>query len=166
MEIKTQFSFTGILESVRLNLMTTAVFLPHHIIVELPKGRLRVSGSINGAHFSLAIQHRKDGSRFFSVGASLRKSANIQAGDTVEVTFRILDLERVELPEALEVVLHQDKEVRRVSKSLKAQAVKPLGNYVQAIKTMDIRWKNAIEIVQRSKVGNFVPQQNRKNKNK
>lgn len=166
MQMKKQFSFTSLLESVRLNLLTTAVYLPHHIIIELPKGRLRVSGTINGSPFSLAIQYRRDGSRYFTVGSALRKAANIDAGDTVHVSFKVLNLNVVELPDALEVVVHQDNEVKKIGRTFSKPAKETLSDYVSAIKNMDVRMKRSIEKVQRSKIGALQPQPNKKNKNK
>lgn len=166
MQIKNEFSFTAPLETVKLNHITTAVYLPHHIIVELPKGRQRVSGTINGSPFSLAIQYRRDGSRFFTVGAALRKEARIEAGDKVSVSFRILDFHQVELPRTLESVMHQDSEARQLGKKFCKPGKYAFTEYIRTIKNMDVRLKRSIENVQRSRITTLQPQQNRKNKNR
>lgn len=162
--MRTDFTFTSILETIHFNVISAAVFLPHHIIVDLPKGRLRVSGLINGAPFSLAIQYRKDGSRYFTVGAALRKAARIEPGDTVFVSFKVLDLNNVELPEALEFTVRSSIETGKLFRA-SSGSKKLLSSYITEAKNIDSRIRHAVEIVQKAKTGLLQPQQNkRKNK--
>jgi hypothetical protein len=165
MQMKTTFTFTSILESVNFNSISTAVFLPHHIIVELPKGKIRVSGIINGAPFSLAIQYRKDGSRYFSVGAPLRKAAKIQAGDKVNVSFRILDLQNVELPESFEYLSREGTSANTIL-PLSDGTKKFLATYIAEVKNIDSRIRRAVETVKKGKAAVMQAQQNKKNRNK
>lgn len=166
MQVKTQYTFSGIVEAVRFNQITTAVFLPHHIIIELPKGRVRVSGSLNGAPFSLAILFRKDGSRYFSVGASLRRAANIETGDTVHVAFKILDMHHVELPGPLDKRVDHHDEASKHTRKVKLQSGKVLVNFIQAVKSVDSRLRTSIESIQRSKSASPQPDQHKRNRNK
>ena len=161
--MRTDFTFTSILETVHFNVVSTAVFLPHHIIVHLPKGRLRVSGLINGAPFSLAIQYRKDGSRYFTVGAALRKAARISPGDTVYVSFKVLDLNHVELPEAFELTVRSSIETGKLF-HLPSGSKQILSSYINEVKNIDSRIRHAVQIVQKAKTGLLQPQQKRKNK--
>lgn len=163
---KREFSFVAPLETVKLKHTTTAVYLPHHIIVDLPKGRVRVSGTLNGFPFSQAIQYRKDGSRFFTVGSGLRNEARIEPGDQVNVSFKVLNLHQVELPSTLEAVLHQDNEVKKIEKKFADPVKYEFTDYIHAIKNMDVRLRRSIERVQRGRISVMQPQQNRKNKNK
>ena len=159
--MRTDFTFTSILETVHFNVISTAVFLPHHIIVDLPKGRLRVSGLINGAPFSLAIQYRKDGSRYFTVGAALRRAAKIEPGDTVNVSFKVLDLNNVELPEALEFTVRSSIETGKLFQ-LPGGSKKILSNYIDQVKNIDSRIRHAVETVQKAKTGLLQRQQNKR----
>ncbi len=166
MQKRSEFSFIAPLETVKLKHITTAVYLPHHIILDLPKGRVRVSGTLNGCPFSQAIQYRRDGSRFFTVGSGLRREARVEPGAQVSVSFRVLNLDRVELPTTLEAVLHQDSEVRKIGKKFSNPVKYEFTDYIHSIKNMDVRLRRSIEGVQRSKISALQPQQNRRNKNK
>ena len=166
MQVKNEFSFVAPLETVKLKHLTTAVYLPHHIIVDLPKGRLRVSGTLNGFPFSLAIQYRRDGSRFFTVGAGLRRDARVVAGDQVSVSFKVLSLKNVELPSVLESVIHQENEVRKIGKKFSGTGKYEFTDYIHEVKNMDVRIRRSIEKIQRGKIAAPLPQQNRKNRNK
>src|SRR5688572_8161863 len=101
------FRFRAGLVKIKGNLISTAVFLPPDIIKKLPEGRVRTKGTINGIPFALAPQYRKEGGRFFSVSASLRKAAKIREGDQVEIVFKLVDPLQVDMPEELAAVLAQ-----------------------------------------------------------
>ncbi len=162
---KNQFSFTGVVESVRLNVETTAVYLPHHIIAKLPGGNIRVTGTINGAPFSLAIRFRRNGSRYFTVGSELRHAARIGAGDTVDVKFRIIDLRKAEPPAILEVVTHHEREKRNILKLNPKGGRDVLESFVADIKNMDVRLRRSIENVRKGRVAaGLQPDQQRKNR--
>ena len=159
------YTFDSVLEAVKLNQITTAVFLPHHIIIEIPKGRIRVSGTINGTPFSLAVQFKRDGSRYIAVGAALRKTARIDVGDKLRIAFRVLNLKEVDPQRTFENVLKQDDEVKRISR-ISAKDTKLITSYVNTAKNLDSRVRKCIEIVQRSKSVNQSPFPNNKNRNK
>lgn len=151
MREKKTFTFAGIAESVQLNLTTTAVFVPHHINIELPRGRYKVIGLMNGVPFSTSLQFRKDVGRFFSINSDLMHSARIAIGETVDVSFRLINPEKVEIPEEREtVVIPNDKE-KRVWKTSSLKLDKVLAAYVDSAKKIDSRMKRAIETVQKSK---------------
>lgn len=162
---KPQFSFTGQLESVRLNVQTTAVYLPHHIIAELPKGRIRVSGTINGAPFSLAIRFRKDGSRYFTVGSTLRNAARVGPGDNVDIRFRVLDINSVEPPAVLEVVAHEEHEVKSIGRLFSKPGKQILEDYISNVKNMDVRLRRSIDNVRKGRIATGLqPHHQRRNK--
>jgi hypothetical protein len=163
MQEKKNYIFNGILEEVKRNRITAAVFLPHHIIIGLPKGRSRVTGIINGEPFSQSIQSRKDGSRFFTIGAALRKAARLETGDPVSVSFRILGTKSVDLPDNFESVT---SEIRRPKKNVGSKRNGLLSDYADAIRNLDSRVRKAFEIVQRSKSSPQTAQPNKKNRNK
>jgi hypothetical protein len=165
MQVNNEFSFIAPLEPVKIKHITSAVYLPHHIIIDLPKGRLRVSGTLNGAPFSLAIRHRRDGSRFFTVGASLRKTAGIEPGDQVCVFFRILNLEKVEFPGEFEYALRQESEARKIGRQFSNAGKYEFIHYIEDIKNMDVRMRRSIEKIRRARLTTLQPQQNKK-KNK
>jgi hypothetical protein len=167
MRQKKNYTFSAILETVKRNRVTAAVFLPHHIIIELPRGRLRVTGIINGEPFSLSIQSRKDGTRFFTIGASLREAARLESGDQVRVSFRILGTKVVDLPDNFESVIAMESEKRLMKKSARrAKKDGLLSDYADAIRNLDSRVRKAFDIVQRSKSIPRAQQPNKKPRNK
>jgi hypothetical protein len=159
------YTFDSVLEAVKFNQITTAVFLPHHTIIELPKGRIRVSGTINGTPFSLAVQFKKDGSRYIAIGAGLRRAAGIEIGDQLHIAFRVLNLKEVDLPRSFENVLKQDDELKRISRII-LKDTKLITSFVNTAKNLDSRVRKCIEIVQRSKsAGRSSLSNKKKNKN-
>lgn len=154
MAVKKQvFSFQTRLSDIDAVLIRTAIFLPVNIVNQLPGGRIRVKGTINGAPFALAVQNLKDGSRYFSVGAPLRKAAKIKVGDVVKVDFRIVDSDTVEIPEELEAVLSQDDEGKQVWEKLTKGYQRSLIHYITSVKNVDSRIKRALDLVARAKAG-------------
>lgn len=150
---KKSFRFQTRLSEIDAVFIKTAILLPGDIVRRLPEGRIRVKGTFNSAPFALAVQHLKDGSRYFSVGAPLRKAANIKAGDPVQVCFRIVDSETLEIPEELEAVLSQDDEGRRSWGKFTTGYQRSLIHYITAVKNVDSRIKRALDLVARAKAG-------------
>jgi hypothetical protein len=150
---KTIFRFTSPLSQVKHALIHTVIIVPHDVVARLPAGRIRVKGTFNGAPFALAIQNMKDGSRFFSVGAPLRRAARIQPGDKVEVVFRIVDPDKVDIPKELGAVLEQDAEARTAWENLTSGYQRSLIHYVTSVKNVDSRIQRALALLERAKAG-------------
>jgi hypothetical protein len=152
---KTSFEFTTSLSDIDAVFMKTAIFLPANIVTELPTGRLRVKGTMNGAPFALAVQNLKDGSRYFSVGAPLRKAARVNVGERVVVKFKIVDPNVVEVPEELDAVLQQDPLAMKAWSKLTQGYQRGLIHYVTSVKNVDSRIKRAIDLMERAKAGSL-----------
>jgi hypothetical protein len=165
MATRKNFEFSGIVESVQFNKITTAVFLPHHIVIELPRGRLIAKGIMNGVPFSVSLLYRKDTGRYFPINLALRKAANIEQGDAVNVTFKIIDPEKVDMPAELETVLNEDDKARKIWKKLTISMQRVLADYIHSAKQIDMRVRRAVETVQRARKGFLQPQGSRKKKN-
>jgi hypothetical protein len=130
----------------------TILVVPDEIIDSLPlKGRVRTKGTINKTPFALAIQHKKDGSRFFMVSAQLRRTAKIGSGDLVSVIFWLVDPDVVDVPEELRAVLDQDVEGLKLWNTFTPGVQRGLAHYVNSVKNVDSRIKRAIEIVEKAK---------------
>jgi len=127
--------------------------LPDHIIKKLPAGRVRVEGKLNRVPFALAVQHQKDGSRYFAVSASLRKAAAINVGDKVKVVFQIVDADKLDVPEELEAVLTQDDDARKAWDKLPRGYQRGLIHYITSVKNVDSRIRRSIDIMTRAKIG-------------
>ena len=150
---KTTFRFNTRLAEIEAVFIKTAIFLPDEIIRQLPKGRIRVKGTFNGAPFALAVQHLKDGSRFFSVGAPLRKSARIKLGDKVDVFFKLVDPDTLDIPEELEAALAQDELAMKAWEKLATGYQRSLIYYITSVKNVDSRIKRALDLLERAKAG-------------
>ena len=158
---KSKFAFKAVLSEVDATLIKTALFLPEDVVRQLPPGRVRVEGTMNGASFALAVQHMKGRGRFFSVSGPLRKAAKIRAGDKVDVSFVLVDPDRLDLPEELEAVLSQDDEARKAWDKLTTGYRRSLIHYVTSVKNVDSRIKRSFMLLEKAKAG-LLHGQNRK----
>lgn len=151
-QLKT-FHFDTRLSEIDGVLIKTAIFLPAEIVRKLPKGRIRTKGTFNDAEFALAVQNLKDGSRYFSVGAPLRKAARIKLGDRVKVSFRIVDADALDIPEELMAVLSQDDAGKKAWDKLTTGYQRSLIHYITSVKNVDSRINRALDLVNRAKSG-------------
>ena len=152
-QLKKTFRFSAPLSPIKAVFLNTAIFLPDRVIRALPKGRVRVKGTFNKAPFALAVQHLKDGSRYFAVSAPLRKAAGIKTGDQVEVSFRLVDPDKIEIPEELQAVLDQDAAASAAWQKFTPGYQRGLVLYVTSVKNIDSRIKRALDLMERAKSG-------------
>lgn len=150
---KNHFEFEAALSEIDRPFIRTAIYLPDGIIRQLPGGRIRVEGMFNQAPFALAVQRIKDGPRYFPVSAPLRKAADIRLGDKVKVVFRIVDPDKLEVPEELEAVLAQDDEARKAWDKLPIGYRRSLIHYVTSVKNVDSRIRRSLDMLARAKMG-------------
>lgn len=150
---KASFRFTVPLSPVKAVFLNSVIFLPAAVIRKLPKGRIRVKGTFNGAPFALAVQHMKDGSRFFSVSASLRKAAGIKTGDKVNVSFKLVDPDKVDVPKELKAVLEQDVDAQKAWENLTRGYQRSLILFVTSVKNIDKRIERSLKLMERAKAG-------------
>jgi hypothetical protein len=150
------FSFKSTLVHIKGGLIHSVVYLPEEIVEQLPKGRVRTKGTINGIPFALAPQYQKDGGRFFTVNASLKKLARIKDGSKVEVSFRLVDPDLLDIPEELEAVLAQDEEAMTAWNNLTIGYQRSLILYVTSVKNVDSRIKRSLELVEKAKFGKLT----------
>ncbi|MDQ2656697.1 MAG: YdeI/OmpD-associated family protein [Bacteroidota bacterium] len=147
------FQFVVPLSEIEGLLVKTVIFLPREIIGKLPGGRIRVEGTFNDAPFALAVQHRKNGARYFSVSAPLRKAAAVKVGNPVRVKFRIVNPDKLDIPEELEAVLAQDDAAREAWYKLTLGYRRGLIHYVTSVKNVDSRIRRSIDLLNRAKAG-------------
>lgn len=155
---KKTFRFSARLAPIKATFLNTVIFLPPEVVQALPAGRVRAKGTLNGAPFSLAPQFRKDGARYFSVSAALRKAAGIKEGDRVTCQFTLADPEMLDIPEELQAVLDQDPVGRQVWETFTTGLKRGLIHYVTSVKSSDSRIKRAMEIVEKSKTRSLAAQ--------
>ena len=150
---KTSFQFTAPLSPVKGMFLNSVIFLPAKVIRDLPAGRIRAKGTFNGAPFALAVQHMKDGARFFSVGAPLRKAAKIKTSDKVTVLFKLVDPNKVDVPEELSAVLAQDAAAKSAWDNLTTGYQRSLVHFVTSVKNIDRRIERSLKLMERAKAG-------------
>ncbi len=155
------YSFTSKLEDVRTGMLTTLVVIPPKIISQLPEGRKRTKGTMNGAAFSLAINNLKSGERYFAVSNALRKAAKISVGDPVQVDFYLVDPSIVELPEELEAVIAQDSDAEKIWQAFTPGRQRSLAHYVNTAKSVDSRIKRSLELMYKMKTGGLYSQKSK-----
>ena len=156
------FSFSGKLEPVDGVLAQAAIFLPKAVIKQLPEGRVRAKGTFNETPFSLGVQYKKEGGRFFVVSLVLRKAVGIKMGDRVDVKFKLVNPEKVDLPEELEVVLAQDGEGLKAWSKITPGLQRGIIHYISSTKNIDLRIKRSIQMVNRAKTGTLHTQSQKK----
>lgn len=158
------FRFVSRLSPTKGNFISTVIYLPDEIVSRLPEGRVRTEGVLNGAPFALAPQYKKDGSRFFIVSSSLRKAAGVKEGDKVEVMFKLVDPDKVNLPEALKAVLQQDDEAMKVWQTFTSGRQRNFIIYVNSARSTDAKIKRALESMEKAKrqPAHFQPKKGKK----
>lgn len=155
---KNVFRFAGKLVELKGAFTYCCVEVPAKILKQLPAGRLRLKGTLNGIPIDLAIQYRKSGPRFIMVSKVLARKAKVKTGDAVAVEFKLTDPEKIEIPEELQAVLDQDEEGLASWKKLTPGFQRSLTYYVKSVKNVDSRIKRALEIIHKMKTRQLYSQ--------
>jgi hypothetical protein len=159
---KNTFTFLAPLATIEGNYVEHGIFLPSELVAQLPAKRLRVKGTINGVAFALAIQYRKSGDRFFMINKKLVKEASLKLGSKAQVNFRLVDPDLVEVPEELEAVLEQDELASSVWATFPNGLRRSLIHYVTSAKSIDVRIKRSLELMEKAKLGLLYIQHSKK----
>ena len=155
------YKFSARLEALGAVSTNYGIIIPQEILVSLPEAkRYRVKGFINKTPFSLAINSLKGGFKYFAVGTPLRKACKIRQGEEVEVTFRLVDPNIVDLPEELIEVLAQDEEGNKIWQTFKPGMQRSLAYYVYSVKNTESRIKRALELINKAKSRTLFSQKN------
>jgi hypothetical protein len=151
----TSYKFVARLHEIDAALISTVIYIPGDLMEKLPKSRVRVKGTINGASFALAIQYRKEGRSFLIVSKPLRKAAGVGPGQKVTVEFSIVS-DKVELPREMKEVLAQDDQGAKAWKDLTNGLQRSLCHYINSAKSIDVRIKRALYLIDKVKQGAYV----------
>lgn len=152
---KQHFSFETRLVEYDDTLVNAVVEIPEEIISKLPKGRVRVEGTLNDVPFNLGVQFKKTGARYLSVSQALRKTAKIKPGDKVNVKFQLVDPDKLELPEEMEAVLAQDEAGAKLWNKLTVGLQRSLVHYINSTKNVDLRIERALYLMNKVKSGEY-----------
>lgn len=146
------FVFNGIVESIKFKHISAAVFLPHHVTLSIPHGRVKVRGIINGVTFSVSVFYRKEAGRFFPINHALLKAAGLEPGDSVDITFTLIPSGKAEIPPERETVLGEHNKSKKIWRRLSTTAGQVVAGYFTLAKSIDSRLRCSLEKIQRSKV--------------
>jgi hypothetical protein len=152
---KQSFSFEARLVEYKDMLVSTVVEIPIDIVKKLPAGRVRVDGKVNQVPFNLAIQSKKNGPKYLSVSIAMRKSAKVKPGDKVNVSFVIVDPDKLDLPEEMQAVLAQDDEGAKKWNKLTVGLQRSLVHYINSSKNIDVRIERALFLINKVKSGAY-----------
>jgi len=150
-----RFSFEARLIEYEGTLVSTAVEMPATVVKKLPAGRVRVEGTLNKTPFNLAIQFKKNGARYISVSQAMRRSAKIKPGDRINVSFTIVNPDKLDLPEEMEAVLAQDEDGAKQWNRLTTGLQRSLVHYINSTKNIDLRIERALFLVNKVKSGAY-----------
>jgi hypothetical protein len=134
----------------------SVLFLPPEFEARLPFSkfpRLRVIGEIADIPVSGAWMPTGDGSRYFIVSPSVRKTAEVDIGDRVEMRFRIDDQDRIDMPEALQSALESDPPAKALWDAMTAGRRRGFTHLVHGAKSDETRGRRVAEIIATIKFG-------------
>lgn len=152
---KLSFTFETRLIEYKDMLVSTVIEIPADVVKKLPTGRVRVDGKLNQVPFNLAVQSKKNGPKYLSVSQAMRKSAGVKPNDKVKVSFMIVDPDKLELPEEMEVVLAQDDEGAKKWNKLTVGLQRSLVHYINSSKNVDVRIERALFLINKVKSGAY-----------
>lgn len=151
---KKTYKFFAAIETLDIGLVQHCIIVPPEILDQLnSKGRIRVKGTMNAVPFSLAIQSKKNGIRYFSVSRDLKKKINVAGGEKIRVQFCLADLEALDMPEEMGILLEQDEEAMTIWNTFTTGAKRGLLHYISSGKSVETRIKRSIEIMNKAKTG-------------
>lgn len=136
-------------------LVSAVVEIPADVVKKLPSGRVRVEGKLNNVSFNLAIQSKKNGPKYLSVSQAMRRSAGVKPNDRVNVSFTVVDPDKLDLPEEMEAVLAQDDEGAKKWNKLTVGLQRSLVHYINSSKNVDVRVERALFLINKVKSGAY-----------
>lgn len=121
-----------------------------------------MQGTINGVPFNLASRPLADGTRFLTIGNSLKKALKIQLGDPVLVEFVLVDPDLLEVPQELQTALELDEDAMQFWQQYTTGLKRSLVHYINSAKSTETRIKRALELTAHMKSGRYPLPQKRK----
>jgi len=138
------YQFTGRILIEKWEMGTTMkLYLPDDIAEKLPlkkHPRLRVEALLDGHRKSAAWQPTKEG-HYMMISRAFLKEAGINPEHEVEVKFRIVDQNRVEIPDDLREALAREPDLKAAWEQITPGKRRGLAHYIDSGKTRPTRDK-------------------------
>jgi hypothetical protein len=139
--------------------------VPQYLIDKINlKGRIRVNGEINGFKFNLAIQKTKEDLYYFYIGKKLVKDAKLIIDLEYEVSFTLADINELQLPEVLEMLLEQDEAYNAAWNKFSIGLKRSFCVHISGTKNIDSQIKRATDILDKAIKGELYSQRKKQNK--
>ncbi len=133
--------------------------VPQYLIDKINlKGRIRVNGEINGFKFNLAIQKTKEDLYYFYFGKKLVKDAKLIIDLEYEVSFTLADINELQLPEVLEMLLEQDEAYNAAWNKFSIGLKRSFCVHISGTKNIDSQIKRATDILDKAIKGELFSQ--------
>ncbi|MEM6794143.1 MAG: YdeI/OmpD-associated family protein [Acidobacteriota bacterium] len=129
----------------------SVVFLPGELQEILPfqqYPRLRVEGEIEEVPIENAFMPTGDGRYYLLVSPKVMKEAAVGVGDEVHVLFGIADQDRVEVPQALQPAIDDDRPAAEAWAALTPGKKRMLAQHVFSAKTPKTQAKRVAEALE------------------
>ena len=81
------------------------------------------------------------------------RAAKIRVGDPVRVNFKIVNPDKLDIPEELQAILAQDDDARKAWEKLTTGYRRSLIHYVTSVKNVDSRIKRSLDLLNKAKAG-------------
>ena len=133
--------------------------VPQYLIDKINlKGRIRVNGEINGFKFNLAIQKTKEDLYYFYIGKKLVKDAKLIIDLEYEVSFTLADINELQLPEVLEMLLEQDEAYNAAWNKFSIGLKRSFCVHISGTKNINSQIKRATDILDKAIKGELHSQ--------
>ncbi len=133
--------------------------VPQSIIDKInSKGRIRVNGELNGFKFNLAIQKTKEGMYYFFIGKKVVKDAKLFVNKEYEISFTLADINELELPKVLEMLLEQDEVYKIAWNKFSIGLKRGFCVHINGTKVIDSQIERATDILEKAIKGELYSQ--------
>jgi hypothetical protein len=156
-------SFHSVVERQDYGFRWHYIAVPDAIVRQLPAGKPRLLGTLNGKPFRLSLLNFKDGTRYITLGTELRKKAGAHLGATVDVTVSLdPDPDRIDFPIEFLTCLEQDPEAKKLFAAYTPGAQRSVMIYIRGAKSSDVRIKRSLQFLHKMKTGQLYHQRKEK----
>jgi hypothetical protein len=120
--------------------------IPTNIVEILPKGKVRIEGKYNNSiKFNLAINKLGD-LHYTYIKVKTLKELNLKIGDAIDMSFEIVDNEKINYPEELIEFLTQDEEFYSAFEKLSIGKKRNIAHIINSTKSIENKIEKLIKM--------------------